>query len=265
MQQRKRTQIGIGVGVLVLVVLGLLAVVPHFIHRQTQTGTPLTQTVSTLVTDLGSVPEDVRQAAMVLKGSRVGYAIEKGSQTFLVISNGSSGNPVALVNAEGTPGTGFPTHVDVNLKSDSAGNRLLIARTPLTGPVIYHFGLDRVHAAIPTLFNPDNVPLVPLDEAAGIAVVPPSAKGIDKGVIHVAGFARLAGGRLTVSVTTAKGRVLGKRSITAAAEYPHWGSFTADVVIDTQDLPDSGFVMFEAESGAHVAVPIMFHRPAQLG
>lgn len=216
---------------------------------------------------LAGAPSEVQEAAMRLMNSRVGYAMVRPDATYLIISTGSDASRVRIEGVEGQPMGGPPTFVDVNLASDGAGQRLLIATLPLTTTAEYQFNVDGMAAAIPTLHNRHNLPLVALPDHGGfVALSPVTDQVVAGGTIQVAGYARVFEAQFTVRVMTAKGRVIGEQHVMAAAGAPGWGSFAAQVSIDTANLPDTGFVVFEEEmTQSKLVVPVRFRAPTQLG
>lgn len=215
----------------------------------------------------GTAPPDVQEMATRLRSSRVGYAVVKPDRTYLIISTGSDSLRLRLDRAEGLPGTGSPTFVTVRLTSSSTGERLLILASALTR-ADFRFDLDGTNAGIPTLRNPDNLPVAPLPEAENLVVLNPAAgQVIASWPLRVAGFARVSEAQLTVTVTDAKGRVLGRSYTVVAAGAPAWGSFVADLRLEAAQTPESGFLVFEGPANVKVSVPIRFNRvrPPQLG
>jgi hypothetical protein len=209
--------------------------------------------------DMNSAPADVRQAAELLETSRVGYAMGKPDRTYLIIATGEQGPKVKIDRAEGQPAGGGSSLVDVFMKTADDGHRLMIATARITTKVDYQFNLDGAFAGIPTLVNQHNLPLVHLDEAHSFSVITPAREQLVTGsTLHVTGFARVFEGAFRVAVTTADGRELGTAAVHTGAGAPSWASFTADVAINTTNLPESGFVIFEGDGPARVRIPVRF-------
>jgi hypothetical protein len=219
------------------------------------------------VIDPKTAPVDVQMAAEKLRTSQVGYAIVHPDRTYLIISTGSDDFTVSVDRAEAQPSFSTPSLVDIHFRLDRAGERLLIATTPLTVPVEYQFDVDGHYAAIPTLHNPHNLPLTYLDAASRFAVLAPAEGQLISGrTLHVEGYAQVFEAQFTVTVMSDTGRVLGQKAVMAAAGAPSWGSFAADIPIDTRDLPATGFVIFAEEmTEARFVIPVSFERPPQLG
>ncbi len=219
------------------------------------------------VVSLADVPQDVREAAEKLRSSRIGYAIHKPGRTYLIISTGRDDLKISLDKAVGQPAGKTPGFVDVFMQRDPKGESLVIATTTLPDTTHYQFALDGRLAAIPTLYNPHNLPLVHLDEQTGMVVLSPEAgQLVDGGMLKVWGYARPFEAQFDVRVVSAKGRTLGWTHVLAAGGAPHWGSFVSMVPLATENLPETGFVIFEEEmSGIRVKIPVRFRRPAQLG
>lgn len=265
----KRTRMMVAAGLAALALIGAL-VWGAMRGRNQPTGTPNPGTVGALalgVISMSSAPADVQEAAARLMHSRVGYAMVTPDRTYLIISTGADDVRVRITGAQGQPASGTPTFVDVNLASDSTGERLLIATTPLTTAAEYQFNLDGAAASIPTLHNPDLLPLVTLPNGSGfVALSPVSDQLVTTGTLAVSGYARVFEAQFTVRVMSAKGRVLGEKHVMAAAGAPSWGSFKADVTIDTTDLPETGFVVFEEQmTQSKLVVPVRFRATTQLG
>lgn len=216
--------------------------------------------------DLKKAPIDVQEAAAQLQSSNVGYAMVKPDKTYLIISTGEAGPAITVERADAQV-TGDPTDfVDLFLKGHASGDRLLVGTTPLTHAAVHQFTLDGVPAAIPTLFNYHKLPLVHLDESTGFSVLSPTPAMLVVGnSLHVEGYARAFEAQFLVTVMTEDGRELGRVPVMAAAGGPNWGSFTADLHLETSDLPDKGYVLFEGIGKERLQVPVRFEKPAQLG
>ncbi len=270
MSVTKRQRMMVAAG---LAAVALISAMVWGIARRGAKPVPQTDTQGTVgalttgVVSLSSAPADVQDAAARLMHSRVGYAIVKPDRTYLIISTGSDDLKVRVAGAQGQPAGSTPTFVDVNLASDGSGERLLIATTSLTTQAEYQFNLDGVAAGIPTLHNPDMLALVTLPNSGGFVALSPTAdQMIGTSVVSVSGYARVFEAQFTVRVMTAKGRVIGEKHVMAAAGAPSWGSFKADVAIDTADLPETGFVVFEeGMTQAKLVVPVRFRAATQLG
>jgi len=218
------------------------------------------------VMDLSAAPFDVQEAAAKLRSSRVGYAMVKADKTYLIISTGNDAQKVKVDRAEGQPDLVNPSFVDVHLNSDAAGGRLLIATTKLTTPTEYQFDVDGSFAAIPTLHNRHNLPLIPLNAVNRFSLVTPLAdQMVQGGTLHMEGYAQVFEAAFTVTVTTAKGRVIGYAPVQSAAGAPSWGSFVADVPYDASSATETGFVILEeGMTGAKLVIPVRFRTP-QMG
>lgn len=266
----KRTQTIAALGLAALALIGALLWGVLRNQNQAEPAGGYNPTVSALTlgaVSLSSAPADVQEAAARLMHSRIGYAIVKPDRTYLIISTGSDALRVRVTGAVGQPPTGTPTFVDVNLASDGSGERLLIATVSLTTPAEYQFNLDGMAAGIPTLHNPDRLPLVTLPDRGGFVVLSPAPDQVaDSGTLQIAGYARVFEAQFTVRVLTAKGRVVGEQHVMAGAGAPSWGSFLTQVSIETANLPDTGFVVFEEEmTESKLVVPVRFRAPSQLG
>jgi len=263
-QNQKRALIA---GVLtVLVLTSILAIGkmrPDAAHQQ---GTPAA--FFSQVT-AASVPADVADAASKLATSRVGYAIVKPDKTYLIISTGNPAEKIAFDRAEGQPDLVNPTFVDMHFTTSSGGSSLIIGTTPLkSADTEYQFNLDGNFAAIPTLHNRHNLPLIPLDAKARFSMITPLEGTLigSSGMLHMEGYAQVFEASFTVTITTAKGRVIGHKGVQSAAGAPSWGSFVADIPFDTSALTETGFVILEeGMTGAKISIPIRFRTPGQLG
>jgi hypothetical protein len=265
---RKGTPAMMGIA-LVIVAAMAFWLVRAFLNHPTKVDPNPGQPPAFLTTiDLASAPQEVRDAAEKLRTSRVGYAMIVGEKTYLIISTGEKGPAVKIDRADAQPtGSKTPSFVDVFLKTAADGRQLQIATAPLKEMAEYQFNLDGAFAAIPALHNEHHLPLVYLDQATGFSVIAPVKDQMIEGkMLHLEGYARIFEAQFKVSVITAKGREVGTTGVHAAVGAPNWGSFVADLQIDTTNLPETGFVVFEDDmSGAKVAVPVRFHRPAELG
>lgn len=267
MPQRKTRLALVATGLVVLVVLvsawEIVTRKPDRgpIRRPGGSAATTPQTVPLAVVIPGTAPADVQEIATRLRSSRVGYAVVKSDRTYLIISTGTDSLRLRLDRAEGIPGTGTPTSVTVRLTSSPTGERLLILASTLTRAVDFRFDLDGTTAGIPTLRNPDNLPVAPLPETENIVVLNPAAgQVIASWPLHVAGFARISDAQLTVTVTDVKGRVLGRSYTVVAAGAPSWGSFVADVRLEAAQMPESGFLVFEGPANVKLSVPVRFNR-----
>jgi len=217
------------------------------------------QAVPLMVIPPGTAPADVQEMAARLRTSRVGYAIVKPDRTYLIISTGSDSLRVRLDRAEGLPGTGAPTSVTVRLTSSPSGERLLILAANLTRAADFRFDLDGVVQAIPTLRNPDNLPVAALPEGSGIVVLNPAHNQVlANWPLRVAGFARAPDAQLTITVTDAKGRVLGRSYTVVAAAAPSWGSFVADIRLEAGAVAETGFLVIEGQPSIRLSIPVRF-------
>lgn len=277
MDDRKRLYTAAGIGIGVLLLLGLIFGAKLFKRTGTEPGPvdvqgpSTTQQVALTAIDLSSAPADVQAAANTLRTSRIGYAIVKPDKTYLIISTGSDALKVKADRADGRPATGTPDSVDVSLTEDPAGERLLILTSPLTNEAIYQFNVGESPAAIPTLLNHHGLTLVPLDAEKRFALVSPEPDAIVTSPLRITGFAQVFEATFNARIVTAKGREVGsKQGITTAGGAPNWGSFVAEIALDSADLPETGFLILEEVTGgpgggAKLVVPIRFSRPPQLG
>ncbi|HWI61794.1 MAG TPA: Gmad2 immunoglobulin-like domain-containing protein [Symbiobacteriaceae bacterium] len=219
--------------------------------------------------DAASVPADVADAAAKLATSRVGYAIVKPDKTYLIVSTGNPADKVAFDKAEGQPDIVNPTFVDMHFKASPSGYALQIGSTPLTSPSVeYQFNVDGTFAAIPTLHNRHNLPLIPLDAKKRFSMVTPLEGTLigSSGNLHIEGYAQVFEASFLVTITTAKGRVIGQKGVHSAAGAPSWGSFVADIPFDTSALTETGFVILdEGMTGAKITIPVRFRTPGQMG
>jgi hypothetical protein len=264
MDKRKRAMIA---GGLILVVAAAAFGIRHLLQPHTTSrGKP----AKTLVAEVNilSAPADVQEAAAKLATSRVGYPIVHPEATYLIVSTGNPGDRVALDSASAQPDSANPTQVDVNFKANAAGQSLMIYSLPVTVETEYLFNVDGKIAAIPTLHNPDKLPLVKLDATKRFSMVAPLENAMvgDSGTIHLEGYAQVFEAQFSIQVATAKGRIIGTGSGHAAAGAPAWGSFKADVKYDASQATETGFIILsEGEPGAKIMIPVRFRAPAELG
>jgi hypothetical protein len=221
------------------------------------------------VIDANTAPADVQDAAAKLATSRVGYPIVKADKTYLVISTGNLTDQIAYDRAEGQPDLISATFLDLHFKADAAGQSLQIGTVPLTGTdTEYQFNVGESYASIPTLHNRHNLPLIPLDAARRFSMVSPAEGAMvgSSGNLHLEGYAQVFEASFMVTITTAKGRVIGQQAVMSAAGAPSWGSFVADIPYDTSGLTETGFVILdEGMTGAKITIPVRFKPASQLG
>lgn len=266
MEQRNRFLIAIGIGVLLIIALiaALMGRSRPGVHVPVPDPVDVVQPDAIKLTriSLDSAPDEVREAAKRLASSRVGYAIVRPEKTYLIISTGSDHLKLTLDRAEGQPEGEAATFVDLHLKADPAGDRLLIATTDLKAGVEYQFNVDGEYAAIPTLHNRHNLPLTHLDADIGFTLLTPQGGDRVMGSnLRLEGFARVFEAQFTASLITVKGRELVMTPVMAAAGAPNWGSFVVDINLNGLELPESCFlVLAEEMTGAELVIPVGFQR-----
>lgn len=264
---RKRLAVGVGAALVVALIAGLVIWELNLSPQKLpEPPTPPVVASPVQVVGLSQAPADVQDAAAKLSTSRVGYAIYKPDRTYIILSTGSDALKVSYTEVAGQPDVKAPTFVDLFFNTDADGGRLLILTTPWGKGVEYQYDLDGQYGAIPGLVNAHNLPLVPLDETKGFAILQPVPDMLVQGdTLHVEGFARAFEAQFDVTIVSAKGRELGRTHVMAAAGMNNWGSFVADVPFDTTNLPATGLVIFEDQGGPlRFVVPIRF-KPAELG
>lgn len=264
MDKQKRALIAGG-----LAVLALIGILVAYQLRPKTTGTVgVTPQAFYSLADTSSVPADVQDAANKLSTSRVGYAIVKPDKTYLVISTGNPSDKITYDRVEGQPDMTNPTFVDLHFNSNPTGHSLQIGTTPLTKETEYQFDVDGNFAAIPTLHNRHKLPLIPLDAKRRFSMLSPVEGQLvgSSGTLHLEGYAQVFEASFLVTITTAKGRVIGQQGVQSAAGAPSWGSFVADIPYDTSALTETGFVILdEGMTGARITIPVRFKPPGQLG
>jgi hypothetical protein len=264
----KQKRILLMAGSALLALLTIIAlVVTGRMSKQTVPGPTGDKQAFIEMANLAGAPADVQDAAARLKSSRVGYAIVHPEKTYLIISTGSAAAKVAYDKVQAQPDQTKPDLVDVFLRSDPTGSSLLLATAALTSKTEYQFDLDGRFAAIPTLHNAHNLPLIPLDAATRFSLVTPQADFVaENGALHVEGYAQVFEASFMARIATAKGRVIGSAPVKSAAGAPSWGSFVVDIPYDSQSVTETGFLILEEEmSGAKLVLPIRFRVPAQMG
>lgn len=221
------------------------------------------------VIDPSTAPADVQQAAAKLATSRVGYPMVKGDKTYLVISTGNPAEKLAYERVAAQPDTANASFVDMHFQNSPAGYSLQIGTVPLSGAnVEYQFNVGETYAAIPTLHNRHNLPLIALDAQRRFSMVSPAEGQLigSSGTFRLEGYAQVFEASFLVTVTTAKGRVIGQQGVQSAAGAPSWGSFAADITYDNSALTETGFVILdEGMTGAKITIPVRFRAPGQLG
>ncbi len=210
---------------------------------------------------LSEAPLSVQQAAARLAESRVGYAMPLGEVTYLIISTGSHGEQLVLDGARQMEGSRY---VDINLRSVTRGDRLIIAELemPISDARMVQFNLDGYPAAIPALVNTHGLPLVALPEKGSFAVVSPKAGVRLMGhTVQVSGYARIFEGRFNVAVYSVnKARPLGQATgVAAAVGAPNWGSFRANVPVQIPAHITEGIVLiYDEQTGAKLPIKVRF-------
>lgn len=267
MERRKRALIAGGLAVLALAgIIAILQVRPKSAGKQE---TPIQPMAFYTEIDPATAPADVQAAAAKLATSRVGYPIVKADKTYLVISTGNPADKVRFDRAEGQPDLVNPTFVDIHFSAVPAGKSLQIGTTPLTsGTTEYQFDVDGNFAAIPTLHNRHNLPLIPLDAVRRFSMLTPLEGQMvgSSGTLHIEGYAQVFEASFLVTITTAKGRVIGQQGVQSAAGAPSWGSFVADIAYNNSALTETGFVILdEGMTGAKITIPVRFKKPGQMG
>lgn len=263
--KQKRALIAGGVAVLLVAgVIGMWLTRPKM-------ASPTAPVVTSFFTQVEAtnVPADVADAAAKLASSRVGYPMVKADKTYLIVSTGNPADKVAFDHAEGQPNMTNPTFVDMHFKASPAGYALQIGSTPLTSTTTeYQFNVDGSYAAIPTLHNRHNLPLIPLDAKRRFSMLAPAEGQLvgSSGTLHIEGYAQVFEASFLVTITTSKGRVIGQQGVQSAAGAPSWGSFVADIPYDTSALTETGFVILdEGMTGAKITIPVRFKVPGQMG
>jgi len=259
MDKRKRAMIAGGLSLALLA--GIIAVATLRPFKKVVSETPRPQAFYSEMSAL-AVPADVQDAAARLATSRVGYAMVKPDATYLIISTGNPADKISFERAEGQPDMVHPTFVDMHFKQNPAGLSLQIGTTPLTSAnTEYQFNVDGVYASIPTLHNPHHLPLIPLDAKRRFSMVTPAEGQFvgSTGSLHIEGYAQVFEASFMVTITTAKGRVIGQKGVQSAAGAPSWGSFVADIPYDASNLTNTGFVVLdEGMTGAKISIPVVF-------
>lgn len=208
---------------------------------------------------LHEAPMMVQEAAAKLSSSRAGYAIPFGNATYVVISTGPGGERIDLAGVKVEQ-----NYVDINLRTSSAGERLLIAKLnrAVSDTRMVQFNLDGHFALIPSLVNAHNLPLVALPDKQSFVITAPAAESRIMGnELQVSGYARVFEGQFSITVFSAnKGRILGEVSAASAAVgAPNWGSFKVNVPLNLPaGITEGVLLVYDQESGAKVAVPIRF-------
>lgn len=249
----------LGVMLLVILALGLAVFAALNILKGGTGGPPTPGGLTVTKIPLAKAPLPVREAAEKLGTSRVGYVIPQGNEAYLVISTGPAGERVDVGGAKRAG-----TMIDIDVRSDSAGERLIVAllKAPVADTRMVQFHLDGIAAGIPALVNRDNLPLLPLPDKGSIVIGSPLAQErVAGGTVQVSGFARIFEGQISIAVYSAgKGRVLGEsKNVSAATGAPNWGSFKVNIPYEViRGLTDGVLLVYDEESGAKVAIPIKF-------
>lgn len=243
----------------VVLILGLAGYAAFHLFRWSNGGAPGPGRVTIEKVPLAEAPAEVREAAQVLAPSKVGYVIPDGNAAYVIISTGPSGDKISVESA-----TRAGALIDINLKSSSEGDRLIIARldSPVADTRVVQFKLNGQAGVMPGLVNSHGLPLAALPTTGAlVAVSPKPAERLMGATVQVSGYARLYAGTFRVAVFSAgKGRVLGEATaVVAATPAPNWGSFRINVDFEAPPGMTEGVVLiYDEESGAKVAVPVRF-------
>lgn len=211
---------------------------------------------------LAETPSMVQEAVDKLQASKIAYAIPQGRSTYLVISTGASGERLELAGARRDQV--LTATININLKSSSRGDRLIIAKLEDTVVDVRNIRVlvDGFPGMIPALINLDSLPLTTLPDVGELAVVSPEYNVRVMGnAVQVTGYARIFNGRFNIQVFSAgKGRILGEAlEVRAAAGAPDWGSFRVNVPVNLSVGVREGVVLiYDPDSGAKVAIPVYF-------
>lgn len=261
---RKMALLAAGLALLMMVGVGLFSALRPA-RVQQNPGAAGSFALTTIA--MADAPADVQDAAARLMYARIGYAMPRGDRTYLIISTGSDSLKVRIDGAKAQPNATAPQLVDVDLSTSAAGQRMIIASAPYGGQTEYQFNLDGMAASIPTLHNFHGLPLVTLpDGARFVAINPEPNQAVGTQSITVRGYARVFEAAFTVRAVTAKGRVLGEAHVMAAGGAPAWGSFVAELRLDSADLPETGFLILEESmTEAKLVIPVRFTNSGQLG
>lgn len=208
---------------------------------------------------IDQAPAFVREAAMRLAPSRVGYVMPQADMAYVIISAGQSGERLELAGARRAG-----TIIDIDVRTSSTGQPVLIGllQTPVMDTRLVQFHLDGYAAGIPALVNRDSLPLMALPDKASLALVAPvEAERIMGNTVQISGYARIFEAQFSVTVFAAgKGRVLGEvQHVMAATGAPNWGSFRVNVPVTVPvGVLDGIVLVHDEQSGAKLAVPIKF-------
>lgn len=256
-----------GVAVLMIAVLIALAGLAAWgvmrlrsgVGKRPAVGTGLPSATVTPI-DFAAAPQDVQAAALALKTSKVGYSIVKPNLTYVIVSTGDENTRLQLGRMLVQSVAGRPSLAEIFLESGGAGQSLMILTTRVGAGVEYQLNVDSRYAAIPMLYNPDNLPLTALPDSERFVLVSPAQNQLVQGFpLRIAGYARVFEARFTARLITGKGRVIGEVHPMAAAGAPNWGSFVAEFDVSAAELPDQGFLVLEEEmSGSRIQIPVRF-------
>lgn len=253
----------LGLVLAAVLAVGLLAFAAFHLIRWQRDGSPLSQgDVSIRKITLAEAPSMVQEAAAKLQASRIAYAMPAGRSTYVIISTGPNGERLELAGARRDQV--LSNMINVNLKSSSRGDRLILALVDAT--VADQRGIrvlvDGFPGMVPSLVNTDSLPLTVLPETGALAVVSPEYNvRVAGSSVEVSGFARFLSGRFNIQVFAAgKGRVLGEAlEVRASAGAPDWGSFRVSVPINLPAGVSDGVVLiYDNDTGAKVAIPVRF-------
>jgi hypothetical protein len=206
---------------------------------------------------LASAPADVQAAARALERSRVAYAVKSGSQTYLIISTGQSGERMEAVRAEAQDSYGSAKFVDVTLQPNATrGERLLILAFSFSTDAEFQVNLGSKVAAIPTLYNQHGLALIDLPDHGAFALVFPEANAtVTSDVLFLEGYARVFEGQFSAKLLSPKGRVIAEGAVHAAVGGPHWGSFSTALKL-TERPAEATLILFDEDAGARLEVPL---------
>lgn len=262
MPKPKPVYVWIGVGLALLATLLTWGVIT--LRKLAGTGTGSSNTIQLTAADINALPADVRDAADKLRSSKVGYALTRGNKTYVIISTGSDSMTIRYDKATKVANQGAPAWVDVHLARDVSGSRLLVLQAtikdPKTDVMDYQFDVDSEAAAIPTLHNPHNLPLVALPTDSRFVVLDPVRGQVaDQFPLRISGYARVFEGNFTVTILSETGKELGKAYVRAAGAAPGWGSFVGDLRPSVTQLPATGTIVFQGdEPAARLVIPVRF-------
>lgn len=209
---------------------------------------------------LTEAPTAVKEAAGVLRSSRVAYVMPQGNTTYILVSTGEFGAPVEQVEA--VRQSDRSPAIQISLRSSPAGNRLLVLAitAAVEDPRMVRVALDGHPMSM--LTNPDHVPLTALpDHGSLVLVAPENHVRVAGAAVEISGFAKVYDGRVSVQVfADGNGRVLGEaQEIPVAAASPDWGSFRTHVAFSVPPDVTQGYVLvYDRKGGTKVAVTVRF-------